>query len=156
MANKKMKDKTEGEKDTGNGRSANTGFATPAFADDAASKDGPPAPSSPGETYLLALLATQSALNAALNALTARAGEADAEETAYITIQRGLIQADYLKVDSQIGVYLSNQTIFKLMSQKELDAIREILNRIQSFTAKRDKASAIVDAVTELLNKWKP
>ena len=142
-------------KNVENGPQATTGFATLAFANGPVSAgDTPPAPNSPGDTYLLALLATQKALKAALDALSARASVADAEETDFIDIQKGLIKADYLKIDSQIGAYLSNQTIFKAITEQELKLIREILNRIQSFTAKVNKASAIVDAVTELLNKW--
>lgn len=121
-----------------------------------AAAGGRPQPGTPGVTYLLALLDSQEALNVALDALVARAAVADAEETAYIQIQKGNIQADYLKLDAMVNAYLARQAIFTQISEQDLTAIRALLDRMQGFTATRDKASKIMAAVTELLNKWTP
>ncbi|ACY33174.1 hypothetical protein [Comamonas thiooxydans] len=130
-------------------------FATLAFPVKMAAAAAPQ-PTSSGERYLLALLDSQRALDVALDALIARAAIADQEESAYIEIQKGNIKADYLKLDAMLNAYLSSQAIFKPISEQELTNIREILDRMQALTAQKDKASAIMQAVTDLLNQWSP
>ncbi len=130
-------------------------FATLAFPAKQAPAVAPQA-STAGERYLLALLDSQRALDVALNALIARAAEADQEESAYIEVQKGNIKADYLKLDAMLNAYLSSQAIFKPIGDQELAKIRSILNDMQKFTAKKEKASAIMQAVTKLLNEWSP
>lgn len=115
-----------------------------------------PKASTAGERYLLALLDSQRALDVALSALIARAAEADQEESAYIEVQKGNIKADYLKLDAMLNAYLSSQAIFKSISDQELANIRSILEDMQKFTAKKEKATAIMQAVTKLLNEWSP
>ncbi|WP_343629984.1 hypothetical protein [Roseateles sp.] len=130
-------------------------FATLAFP----AKEAPgvaPRASTAGERYLLALLDSQRALDIALSALIARAAEADQEESAYIEVQKGNVKADYLKLDAMLNAYLSSQAIFKPISDQELTNIRSILDKMQKFTAKREKAAAIMQAVTDLLNEWSP
>lgn len=115
-----------------------------------------PVPMSPGETYLLGLLDSKRALQGALNALIARASVADSSETEYIEIQKGNIKADYLKLNSMVTAYLTANTIFKPIDDTDLKAIRAIIDRLQGFTAKKEKATEIMKAVTELLTQWSP
>ncbi len=133
----------------------NIQFATLAFPVEMAAPAAPQ-PTSGGERYLLALLDSQRALDIALDALIARAAVASQEESSYIEVQKGNIKADYLKLDAMLNAYLSSQTVFKPISEQELANIRAILDRMQAFTAQKDKASAIMQAVTDLLNEWSP
>jgi hypothetical protein len=130
-------------------------FATLAFPVEMVAAAAPQ-PTSDGERYLLALLDSQRALDVALDALIARAAVASQEESAYIEVQKGNIKADYLKLDAMLNAYLSSKAIFKPISDQELANIRAILDRMQAFTAKKDKASAVMQAVTDLLNEWSP
>lgn len=131
-------------------------FLTHAFNDRAGQDDSPPLPTSSGELYLVALLETQSGLRAGSKALVARAAAAGADETRYIRIQEGLIDADYLRVAAMITAYLTREEIFKPISPAELAHIRQVVERLNGYTAGLNKAADIVRAVTDMLATWTP
>lgn len=131
-------------------------FLTHSFNEHAGQEDSPPLPTSAGELYLVALLETQNGLRAASKALVARAAQAGADETRYIRIQEGLIDADYLRVAAMITAYLAREEVFKPISPDELARIRKIVERLNGYTAGLNQASDIVRAVTDMLATWTP
>lgn len=133
--------------------STDTAFMTKSIPAD---KEGePPIPKTEAERYLYALLETQDGLNTALDALAARMAYATARETDDIRLSMAEIRADYLKFAAMKTAYLSKGAMYKAIGSAQVMAIREIINRMQGFTADKDKASAIVDSVTALLANWK-
>ena len=114
----------------------------------------PPMPTSPGSLYLIGLLAKQDGLKVAKNALVARTAYADKDETRFINVQLGNIQSDYAKIDAMITAYLSSSAIVQPISQQGLARIRAIVEQLQDLVAKRDRASNILQLVTQLLNEW--
>jgi hypothetical protein len=123
---------------------------------DAAAAAAParPQPQSASECYLLGLLDTENALEAALNALIARSANASGDETEFIRVSKGNVQVEYAKVDAAITAHLSGQMTFEPITDAQLQDIRGVLDRLQAFTAQRDKATAIVKAVTDLMKNW--
>lgn len=128
-----------------------TTFLTNAAAARAPQAAEKPVGGSPGDRYLLALLEAQRGLRAATKALVARAANADGDETRYIAIQEGMIDADYLKLSAMVTAYLSNGTVMTPISQEELDMVRALLERISGYTATLIKASQIVGDVAAIL-----
>lgn len=114
----------------------------------------PPMPTSEGSLYLVGLLNKQNGLNVARDALVARAGEANASETAYIKIQLGQIQSDYLKLSAWITAYVAKSTRYKTITPDGLAAIRKIVEQLQAVVAKTETARDIIKLVTKLLNEW--
>ncbi|KAB0331044.1 hypothetical protein LSO07_04605 [Janthinobacterium sp. PLB04] len=114
----------------------------------------PPMPTSEGSLYLVGLLSKQNGLNVARDALIARAGEAGASETAYIKIQLGQIQSDYLKLSAWINAYVAKSTRYKTITPDGLAAIRKIIEQLQAVVAKKETAQDIIKLVTKLLNEW--
>lgn len=114
----------------------------------------PPMPTSPGSLYLIGLLAKQDGLRVAKNALVARAAYADKDETRFINIQLGNIQSDYARISAMVTAYLSSSAIAQPISQEGLARIRATVDQLQDLVAKRDRATNILQLVTQLLNEW--
>lgn len=114
----------------------------------------PPEPPGEGDLYLVSLLESQRALRIALDALGARAGLTDSTETKYIHVEQGMIQADQQKLNAMVSAYLATQTVYKAVTAADLSSIRAIIDDLAGFSAQRDKATRIVEAVTRLLQKW--
>ncbi|XLZ71298.1 hypothetical protein ABT364_04850 [Massilia sp. SR12] len=114
----------------------------------------PPMPTSPGSLYLIGLLAKQDGLRVAKNALLARAAYADKDETRFINVQLGNIQSDYARIAAMITAYLSSSAIVQPISQQGLARIRATVEQMQDLVAKRDRATNILQLVTQLLNEW--
>jgi len=122
--------------------------------DAGAARPEAPQPVSDAERYLFALLDSQTALTAALAALTARMAYADTYETEDIRISKEEINLEYAKLEARKIAYLSRGTTFKTFSDAEVQRIRVVLGELQGFTAKKERASAIVEAVSKLLATW--
>lgn len=129
-------------------------FLSTAESNKALAPATPPMPTSPGSLYLIGLLAKQDGLKVAKNALVARAAHADKDETRFINVQLGNIQSDYAKIEAMITAYLSSSAIVQPISQKGLAQIRAIVEQLQDLVAKRDRATNILQLVTQLLNEW--
>lgn len=113
-----------------------------------------PVPTDSGDLYLMGLLEKQRGLNVAKDALLQRAGMADADETRYIEIQLGLIDADFLQISALVTSYLESSTVFKTITTQGLAEIRKIVEQLQGVAAAREKAADIVQLVTRLLEEW--
>jgi len=113
-----------------------------------------PVPTDSGDLYLMGLLEKQRGLNVAKDALSLRVGMADADETRYIEIQLGLIDADFLHISAMITSYLESSTVFKAITTDGLAQIRKIVEQLQGVAAAREKAADIVQLVTRLLEEW--
>jgi hypothetical protein len=111
-------------------------------------------PKSEGSLYLIGLLTKQEGLDVARDALIARAAEAGPGETAYIKIQLGQIQSDYVKIDAWINAYLARSSVYRTITPEGLATIRAIVEQLQGVTAKRETAADIIRLVTKLLNEW--
>lgn len=129
-------------------------FLTPAATNKGVAGATPPMPTSPGSLYLIGLLAKQDGLRVAKNALVARAAYADKEETRFINVQLGNIQSDYARIAAMITAYLSSSAIVQPISQQGLARIRATVEQLQDLVAKRDRATNILQLVTQLLNEW--
>lgn len=114
----------------------------------------PPMPTSPGSLYLIGLLAKQEGLRVAKNALLARSAYADKDETRFINVQLGNIQSDHARIAAMITAYLSSSAIVQPISQEGLARIRATVEQLQDLVAKRDRATNILQLVTQLLNEW--
>ncbi len=120
-----------------------------------AARPGRPQPATDAERYLFALLDSQAALDAALAALTARMALADTDETDDIRLSKDEIQLEYFKLESRKTAFLTRGVSFKTFTDLEVQRIRNILGQLQGFTARKENAAAIVDAVNKLLLNWK-
>jgi hypothetical protein len=125
-----------------------------AAAAGAGAVSAPPTPANDDDRYLVSLLESSKALQIALTALMARTAYADSSETQYIHVEQSMVNADQQKINAMVTAYLASQTVYKTISPADLAEIRAITDQLAGFSAQLDKASAIVNAVTNLLQKW--
>lgn len=104
--------------------------------------------------YLEQIVQTILGLQSANQALLARRGYADANETRRIDIQVTVNNADWSKAMAAQTLYYSENIKFKPPTAAELDSLRGIVNGLDAIIAAQTKTEAIVAATTKLVGAF--
>jgi hypothetical protein len=104
--------------------------------------------------YLDQLAQSMIGLQSSNQALLARRGYADANETRSIDIQIALNKSDWAKVSAKQILYYTTNVKFNPPTKDDLDNLHAIVRYLDGVLAAQDKADAIIGATERLVSEF--
>jgi hypothetical protein len=105
-------------------------------------------------TYLEFISTALIGLQNAIKNLELRRAFADLDETREINIKISEYQAVMVKLTAARNLYLAQDVTFTPPSQAELDAAKQVVDKLDSIIVANEKATAIIESVTNLITTF--